>query len=167
MIVHQPPQPHRQAFIIGGGVAGPALALFLKRAGIASAIFEARSAAEEDAGYFLNLGPNGVNVLKLLGIDIQAEAGGFPTLGMTFYNGRGRRIAEIDSRDDERRYGSTGLILKRSRLHRALRDAATRHGIRVEHQKKLVDLEVGDRLDARGRQVVAHFEDGPWRAATS
>ena len=70
------------------------------------------------------------------------------------------RIAEIDSRDDERRYGSTGLILKRSRLHRALRDAATRHGIRVEHQKKLVDLEVGDRLDGGGRQVVAHFEDG-------
>ena len=72
--MHQPPMSHRQALIIGGGVAGPALALFLQRAGIASAIFEARSAAEEDAGYFLNLGPNGVNVLKLLGIDIQAEA---------------------------------------------------------------------------------------------
>ena len=45
---------------------------------------------------------------------------------MTFYNGRGRQIAEIDSRDDERRYGSTGLILKRSRLRG--RSATRRRG---------------------------------------
>src|SRR5688500_1508493 len=158
--MHQIVSTQRKALIIGGGVAGSALALFLQRAGIGADIFEARSAAEEDAGYFLNLGPNGVNVLKQLGIDIQAEADGFPTLGMTFYNGRGRRIAEVDSAGDEQRYGSTGIILKRSRLHRALRDEALRHGIRVEHQKKLVDMEVADRLDAESQQVVAHFEDG-------
>lgn len=171
----QQPVPRRKALIVGGGVAGPALALFLQRAGIEAAVFEARSAAEEDAGFFLNLGPNGVNVLKLLGIDARAEADGVPTLGMTFYNGRGRRIAEIDSRGDEQRYGASGVILKRSRLHRALRDAATRHGIRVEHQKKLVDVELVDRLElnghgaddrlgagqlADGQQVVVHFEDG-------
>jgi 2-polyprenyl-6-methoxyphenol hydroxylase-like FAD-dependent oxidoreductase len=121
-MMHQTTIARRKALIIGGGVAGPALALFLQRAGIEATIFEARSAAEEDAGFFLNLGPNGVNVLKVLGIDVQVEADGFPTLGMTFYNGRGRQIAEIDSRDDARRYGASGMILKRSRLHRALRD---------------------------------------------
>jgi 2-polyprenyl-6-methoxyphenol hydroxylase-like FAD-dependent oxidoreductase len=158
--MHQIDTLQRKALIIGGGVAGPALALFLQRAGVDATVFEARSAADDDAGFFLNLGPNGVNVLKVLGIDIRAEADGFPTLGMTFYNGRGRRIAEIDSRGDEERYGSTGVIVKRSRLHQALRDAATRHGIRVEHQKKLIDVELVDRLDGEGRQVVAHFEDG-------
>jgi 2-polyprenyl-6-methoxyphenol hydroxylase-like FAD-dependent oxidoreductase len=168
--MHRIDTPQRRALIIGGGVAGPALALFLQRAGVGATVFEARSAADEDAGFFLNLGPNGVNVLKMLGIDAQAETDGFPTLGMAFYNGGGRRIAAIDSRDEEQRYGAQSVIMKRSRLHKALRDRATRHGIRVEHQKKLVGIELVDRLDAGGcfadgcladgQQVVAHFEDG-------
>ena len=44
-----PPQrsvPRPRALIVGGGVAGPALALFLQRAGVEATIFEARSAAE-------------------------------------------------------------------------------------------------------------------------
>ena len=56
--------PERKALIIGCGVAGPAVALFLKRAGLHAEVFEARSAAAEDAGFFLNLAPNGMNVLK-------------------------------------------------------------------------------------------------------
>jgi len=170
MTMNQIVSPQRKALIIGAGVAGPALALFLQRAGIQAEVFEARSAAEEDAGFFLNLGPNGGNVLKMLGIDAQAEADGFPTLGMTFFNGRGRRIARIDSHDEEQRYGVPSVVMTRSHLHKALRDEATRHGIRVEHQKKLVDIELVDRPDADGdhaddrrtdrQQVVAHFEDG-------
>ena len=132
----------------------------LQRAGIAATVFEARSAAEEDAGFFLNLGPNGGNVLKLLGVDAQADADGFKMLGMTFFNGRGRRIARIDGRGEEARYGAPSVVLKRAALHRALRDAARRLGIRVEHQRKLVGIERADRPDGEGQQVVAHFEDG-------
>jgi 2-polyprenyl-6-methoxyphenol hydroxylase-like FAD-dependent oxidoreductase len=170
MIVMQHTNAQRKALIIGGGVAGPALALFLQRAGIGAEIYEARSADDEDAGFFLNFGPNGINILKLLGIDPVAQMDGFLTLGMTFFNGRGRQIAQIDSRDDARRYGSHGVIMKRSRLHRALRDEAKRHGVRVEHQKKLIGIETIDRLDEwpvqddhdilGGQQVVAYFEDG-------
>ncbi len=50
----------KKALIIGGGVAGPATALFLNRAGIAAEVYEARSATDEDAGFFLNLAPNGM-----------------------------------------------------------------------------------------------------------
>lgn len=81
----------RKALIIGGGVAGPAVALFLKRAGLDVEVFEARSTAEEDAGFFLNLAPNGMNVLKTLGIDRRIEPDGFPATGIAFFNGVGHQ----------------------------------------------------------------------------
>src|SRR5215510_7329710 len=53
--------------IAGAGVGGPALALFLKRAGISSAIYEAYPRSE-GVGGGLNLAPNGMNVLAELGL---------------------------------------------------------------------------------------------------
>lgn len=157
LIADRPTTDHQappKALVVGGGVAGPALALFLQRGGIAAEVYEARSEDDEDAGLFLNLGPNGGNVLRLLGVDTERDADGFRSTGMTFYNGGGRRIATIDGDQDERRYGSPNVIVKRARLHRALRDRAVRHGIPVLHRKKLVGVEVGvDRVTAR-------FEDG-------
>ena len=59
----------RKALIIGGGIAGPALALFLKRAGIDAAVYEAKPSPSRYAGLFLNVAPNGLDVLRTLGID--------------------------------------------------------------------------------------------------
>ncbi|MGH6869303.1 MAG: FAD-dependent oxidoreductase, partial [Methylocella sp.] len=55
------------ALIIGGGVAGPALALFLKKAGISSSLFEAYPFVE-GAGGGLALAPNGMRVLAALAL---------------------------------------------------------------------------------------------------
>src|SRR2546423_15564687 len=63
----------RKALIIGCGIAGPALALFLKRAGIEAEIYEAR---EQPEGFSLTLASNGVAVLKELGLDQAARAEG-------------------------------------------------------------------------------------------
>jgi 2-polyprenyl-6-methoxyphenol hydroxylase-like FAD-dependent oxidoreductase len=150
----------RKALIVGGGVAGPALAIFLQRAGIQAEVFEARSAAEEDAGFFLSLGPNGGNVLRALGVDPVSDIGGTPIDGMDFYNGGGRRIGRVDGRDEQQRYGARSVIVKRSRLHRALRDRASSLGIRVHHQKKLASVDLFTSADGDEGQVVASFEDG-------
>src|ERR1700733_12710289 len=53
--------------IIGGGVAGPVLALFLKQAGFCAHIFEA-SAGPSETGGGLGLAPNGMNVLAAAGV---------------------------------------------------------------------------------------------------
>ena len=57
-----------RALVIGSGVAGPATALFLQRAGWDVEVFEA--AAEPDAytGLFLNVATNGLAVLDRLGL---------------------------------------------------------------------------------------------------
>jgi len=45
--------------IVGGGIAGQALALFLEKAGISSAIYEARGPSH-GVGGLLALSPNGM-----------------------------------------------------------------------------------------------------------
>lgn len=145
----------RKALIIGGGVAGPAVALFLKRAGLDVEVFEARSTAEEDAGFFLNLAPNGMNVLKTLGIDRRLEPEGFPATGIAFFNGVGHQIGALDNSLDGERYGARGLVVKRAELQGALQGEAKRQGISIAFGKKLRDVEV---LGEGG--VIVHLEDG-------
>ncbi|KZS98856.1 FAD/NAD(P)-binding domain-containing protein [Sistotremastrum niveocremeum HHB9708] len=57
-------EPNR-VIIIGAGIAGPVLALFLKRKGFDPVIYESHSSVE-DAGLSLMLQPNGQKVLALI-----------------------------------------------------------------------------------------------------
>lgn len=151
---HADQHARRRAIIVGAGVAGPVTAMFLQRAGWDAQVFEARPAAAPDEGAFLNLAPNGVNVLRLLGIDIARAAEGITVNGMTFRNHAGKEIGAIDSRDEASRFGARSVVLKRANLHRALVDAAIAAGIPVTFDKRLTGIE----QTANG--VVARFADG-------
>ena len=80
----------KKALIIGGGIAGPALALFLKRAGIEAEIYEARETPE---GYSLGLSGNGVAVLQELGLDRAAFAEGSAVTRGLIETGKGKVLA--------------------------------------------------------------------------
>jgi 2-polyprenyl-6-methoxyphenol hydroxylase-like FAD-dependent oxidoreductase len=68
---------HR-ALIVGGGIAGPAVALFLQRGGIEPLIFEAYSEPATIGGGF-QIAPNGMRVMRALGLaDQVASAGALP-----------------------------------------------------------------------------------------
>jgi len=81
----------KKALIIGSGIAGPALSLFLKRAGIEAEIYEARETPE---GYFLGLSGNGVAVLQELGLDHAAFAEGSAVTKWLMKNGKGKYLGE-------------------------------------------------------------------------
>jgi FAD-dependent urate hydroxylase len=140
--------------IIGSGFAGTALALFLKRAGLKPIIFEARSKSELDTGAFLYLAPNGMNILKSLDLEQTLELDGFPTTGIAFYNNKGRRIGELDNRNDKARYGARGHVLKRGHIFQVLRDEVVRQGIPIHYGHRL------ERLEVVTQGVIAHFQDG-------
>ena len=57
----------KRALIIGDGVAGPVLALFLKSSGFDVQVFEALC-GPNDTGGALGLAPNGMNVLAAAGV---------------------------------------------------------------------------------------------------
>jgi FAD-dependent urate hydroxylase len=136
----------KKALIIGCGIVGPVLAIFLKRAGIQAVVYEGRPEPNDEAGYFLNLSPNGVDLLDTLSVKDEVIAYGTPTTSMVFQNHRGKQLRVLPE---------TTVLVRRGLLNRALREAAIRSGVPVEFGKRLSDVEV----TARGK-VIACFEDG-------
>jgi len=146
-------QSRKKALIIGCGVAGPAVALCLQRAGIEAEIYEARAESTDYGGLFLNTACNGLGVLKTLGLDEQVSRQGSPIPRMVIWSGNGKRLGEV--RNGARaEVGAPSINLLRSRLHQTLREEAERRGIKIVFGKKLQGLQ----CSAQG--VVATFADG-------
>jgi 2-polyprenyl-6-methoxyphenol hydroxylase-like FAD-dependent oxidoreductase len=138
----------RTALIIGGGIAGPVAALALRKAGIVATVYEAYGTTAEGLGGMLMLAPNGLDALRIVGVD--ASAVGQPIQRMVMGDGRGKRFGEFA--------GLPGLppsrVMWRSDLYRVLRDQALAQGICIEYGKKLVGVH------DRATGIVAHFADG-------
>jgi 2-polyprenyl-6-methoxyphenol hydroxylase-like FAD-dependent oxidoreductase len=138
----------RTAAVIGGGIAGPVLALALRRAGIEATVYEDYPTTADGLGGTLALAPNGVAALDIVGcadpIAAVAHAGHRQVMSVG-----GRRI-ELPA------LGDVGPlhVIRRADLYRVLQDRLAAEGVRVEHGKRLVTA----REDADG--VVAVFADG-------
>jgi len=143
----------RHALIIGGGLAGPVTAMFLQQAGISAAIYEARSAVEE-ASSGLQIAPNGMNVLKAIGIDGKVADAGCITSHICFRNSEGKVLSRLENGNPQH-HGAPAVTITRSALHQVLISEAIRRGIPVCFGKRLVELE--NRPEG---PVHARFEDG-------
>lgn len=138
----------KKALIVGCGIAGPAVALFLKRAGIEAEIYETRETPE---GYALSLSCNGVAVLRELGLDGPAFTEGSPVTRWLMWNGKGKHLGSgILAQGDLK-----SVFIKRVPLGLLLSDEAERHGVKIMRGKKLQDIETTNTDD-----VVATFQDG-------
>ena len=145
-------KPQGKVLIIGGGVSGLALALFLKKAGIPSAVYEAFPYKEGVGGGF-NIAPNGMNVLNALGLAKKINARGSVALEMCFRNERGRVLARFRNGTVEK-YGQLSVSLTRSALFEVLKDESAAQGIEIHYEKRLKTIT----QDAV--KIVAHFADG-------
>lgn len=128
----------RTATIIGGGIAGPAAAVALQKAGIQANLYEARSAGADEAGAFMTLGSNGIAALRVLDAADHVIERGFatPSINLRSYTGKSLGVARIDASVN----GDTpSHTLKRSDLYRAVRDEAVERGVRIEYDKRVVD----------------------------
>ncbi|MBD2703238.1 FAD-dependent monooxygenase [Spirosoma sp. BT702] len=144
---------HQKALIIGCGISGPVLALFLKKIGFEAIIYEAKSAHRDDAGAFLGISPNGLNVLKefMPLDDILTE---FTPGKMTFYNAKNKSIGEIDNANQQELYGAETVQLKRGLLNQKIRQVAIENGIQIEFGKKLTYITQTDKA------ATVFFDDG-------
>src|ERR1700730_7178817 len=125
----------KKALIIGCGIAGPAVALFLKRAGIEAEIYEARTKEE---GYALSLSCNGVAVLQEFGLDLAAFDEGSAVTKWLMSNGRGKHLGTgILAAGDLK-----SVFIKRAPLSLLISDEAERQGIKIVRGKKLQNIEV-------------------------
>lgn len=141
--------------IVGCGIAGPVLGMFLRELGVAAVIHEARAADANDQGAFLGVAPNGMNVLKRLGVAAAVEGAAVPCRGFVFHNAAGRAIGAIDRKDDRARFGAQLQMIRRGDLHRILIAAAIARGVDVRFGSALREV---DRTDPA--QVTARFDSG-------
>src|SRR5207253_2662940 len=140
----------KSAIVIGGGIAGPAAALALRKAGIEAIVCEAYPSTAEGMGGMLMVAPNGLNALAVIGLDEAVAAIGQPIGRMVMADARGKKLMEIGSLHGL----PASQLMWRSDLYRVVRNAAIAQGIRFEHGKRLVAArEMAD-------SITATFEDG-------
>lgn len=136
----------RTALIIGCGVAGPVLALYLQRIGVTPVIYEGRSEPRDDAGFFLNLAANGIAVLETLGVSDTVFEHGHESKRLVFQNHKQKQLGENPSET---------VLIKRGLLTKSLREAAIENGITVEFDKRLTDVQI-----PHEDMAIAYFDDG-------
>ena len=141
------------AAVIGGGVAGPVVAMALQRAGIDSVIYESRSQDAGDIGAFITVQVNGLDALRA--IDAGGVIGelGFETPNLKFRSGTGKHLG-VAGTGMPLADGTVGRTLLRSDLYRALRDEAVRRGIPVAYGRNLINAQ------STSDGVIAEFADG-------
>lgn len=144
-----------KAIIIGCGIAGPAMALALKKVGIEAAIYEAQAVINDEKGAFLGISPNGLNVLKEF-VPLESVMTDYTPAKIRFFNARNKPIGIIDNNEQLARYGSRAVQLKRGLLNGALRQAAEQAGVAIELGKRLASV----RQDEHTGKVTAGFADG-------
>jgi 2-polyprenyl-6-methoxyphenol hydroxylase-like FAD-dependent oxidoreductase len=141
-----------KVLIVGGGIAGPATAIALAKAGIASEIYEAYPAtAVADAGAFVTIAANGQDALDAIGA---LE----PVLDVSFPNARLRLIDPEASMVADLPLGRDlpcSRTLTRAALSRTLGATAIQSGVPVHYRKRLTSAVAGD-----DGQVTARFSDG-------
>ncbi len=106
--------------IVGGGIAGLALALGLKRKGLSCEIYESVPEIKE-LGVGITLLPHGMRELAALGVQDKLEAAGIENLESVFFNRYGQYIYS-EPRGRHAGYAVPEVGIHRGKLHRILFD---------------------------------------------
>ncbi len=140
----------KTALVIGGGIGGPVTALALQRAGIGATVFEATTGVPDGPGGMLNVAPNGLDALRIVGADDAVRGIGLPMTTMIMTDGRGRRLGELPGLDGL----EPSRAVWRSDLFGVLRDQVLAEGIEIHSSTRLVGV------DESPSGVTARFADG-------
>jgi 2-polyprenyl-6-methoxyphenol hydroxylase-like FAD-dependent oxidoreductase len=140
----------KSALVIGGGVAGPVVAMALRKAGIEASVYEAYPTTADGIGVTLTLAPNGVDALRIIGADEVVRGIGLPMNRTVVSDGDGGKIGEFPHLSDR----PAQLGIWRDELCRVLHEEAERQGVRVHYGKRFVDAE------ETSTGITARFEDG-------
>ncbi|WP_414943213.1 FAD-dependent monooxygenase [Amycolatopsis sp. cmx-11-32] len=140
------------AIIVGGGIAGSAAALALRKAGITAEVYEARHDGGDYSGAALRLPRNGLNALRAIDAhDIVTEIS-YPVANTELSSGTGRHLGTVSFTGNGP--NDVPRTMPRARLARVLRTAAADRGAAVTMNKRLIAA------TSRSGSVIATFGDG-------
>ena len=147
----------QHVLIIGGGLAGPCLALSLAQHSIRSTIFEI-CPTRSKAGGSISLGPNALRVLdQYAGVYDRIRAAGFSYYRLGAYAEDGEKLGDtVAGEEDKGAKGYPAVRVLRSTLHKVLLDAG-------QEMSGLIDIKWGaemSRIEESEEGVTAYFVDG-------
>jgi 2-polyprenyl-6-methoxyphenol hydroxylase-like FAD-dependent oxidoreductase len=140
----------RRVLVVGGGIAGLALAPLLARTGVAVEVIE-REPAWRHAGTGMYLPGNAARAFRALGLEARVASRAVEIARQRFCDHRGRLLCEVDVAELWAAVGPC-LAIDRAELHALLREAA---GVVPIH----IGLAV-ERLAQRDGIVSVEFSDG-------
>ncbi|MFF1379301.1 FAD-dependent oxidoreductase [Streptomyces sp. NPDC058308] len=145
----------RTVLVIGGGAAGNAATVLLRRAGIAVDLIEARDDWNATAGSGITLQGNALRVLRELGVWEQVEKSGygFGSVGITAPDGTVLHVAEDLRTGGDDLPATVGM--QRPQLQRVLIDAVRACGAAVRLGVRAVSLD-----QSADDGVTVSFSDG-------
>jgi 2-polyprenyl-6-methoxyphenol hydroxylase-like FAD-dependent oxidoreductase len=141
----------KRVLVVGGGVAGPVLAIFLRSAGIDAVVLEG-DARPNPGGAGLSIAVNGMRVLRAAGVLPAIDAETVRLREMRFENQAGRLIASMPEKAADAELQP--VLITRATLQKVLADAAVEAGASVYFGKQLVDVQQAE------DSVCARFADG-------
>ncbi|KAG0209583.1 hypothetical protein BGX28_010198 [Mortierella sp. GBA30] len=125
-----------KAVIVGGGIAGLAIAIMMDLAGMEYDILERTSAYETNLGVALALGPPVLRLLEQMGLLEQVESASRIVTGLSIMNPEGKRLGRIDGVETSR-YGYPLRFMTRGAFHRILLDKVSKS--HLHHNKHVVE----------------------------
>lgn len=127
-----------QVAIIGGGLAGPVLALCLKKHGIRAAIYETRPKDYQRGGN-IALAPNALRVMDHIGIYDRLRTSGYSYEELAFTNGAGHVLGKFLN-GSQKEYNFPALRIHRAAVREELIREVERQGIEMYWNKKCVGV---------------------------
>ena len=148
-----------RAVVAGGGVAGSAVAIALKRIGADVTVYEAYDDPAGPVGSYVSLAVNGLRALEALGCLAPVQSAGFPVARQRMWSGRGKLLGEA-ARGRRPQDPLHSVTVMRADLVTALRAAARDAG---------AEIITGQRLDVGSDPRMADADvvvgaDGIWSA---
>ena len=132
-----------RALIVGGDIAGPAVAMALQRVGIEPVVVERRPAEHGEEGSVFTVSSNGLAVLDALDALDAVRGVGFATRTNIMRSATGRTLGEVPL-GRPLADGTPALTFKRTRLAAGLVQEALSRGIEVRHGLRAIGFEDGD-----------------------
>ncbi|PRS25141.1 hypothetical protein C6W25_00125 [Bacillus halotolerans] len=148
----------KHVLIIGGGIAGVAMGIFLKKQGISSSVYESYP-IKKDAGAAFGISPNGMDVLEALGLKQEVLRNSWSIKNVEMHNMYGTVMSTINLVDEDNNYYPM-QYMTRSNLMSILLEKAQDEGVCIHYGKKLINLHQDETL------VTAFFEDGTQETGT-
>jgi salicylate hydroxylase len=148
-----------RATVVGGGVAGSAAAIALRRIGAEVTVYEAYDDPAGPVGSYVSLAVNGLRALDALGCLAQVQSAGFPVARQRMWSGSGKLLGDV-ARGRSPEDPLHSVTLMRADLIGALRAAAAEAGALIV---------TGQRIDpaadtrATGADLIVGA-DGIWSA---